>query len=233
MLVCNPPGEPIDGCITPGFSCLAINVPVLIWEQCRVLAGVDRSFGSVAALHLSAPVYRRIERQIQAVRGLLLTTASAPECRALAIEEVKAFIVSIVTTAWELSGAVAPPLDSVRNRMRLARRAESWMRAHLAEAVRVPDVCLALHVSRRELEYAFHLAFDQSPRDFLHALRLNAIRRTLQRGDARIIQAALDHGITHLGRLAGGYRQLFGEAPSETVRSARPAALESRENRRR
>jgi AraC family ethanolamine operon transcriptional activator len=94
------------------------------------------------------------------------------------------------------------------------------MRDHLAEPIRVPDVCLALSVSRRELEYAFRATFDQSPRDFLHALRLNAIRRALLRGDVRapIVHIALDHGITHPGRFAADYRALFGEPPSETFR---------------
>jgi transcriptional regulator GlxA family with amidase domain len=50
---------------------------------------------------------------------------------------------------------------------------------YLAEPVRVPDLCLALQVSRREVEYAFLALFDVSPHEFLHTLRLNAIRRVL------------------------------------------------------
>jgi AraC-like DNA-binding protein len=36
--------------------------------------------------------------------------------------------------------------------------------------------------------------------------------------DARIIDIAFDLGFTHLGRMAGAYRQKFGEAPSATLR---------------
>lgn len=69
MLVCNPPGEPIDGCITPGFACMAVNVPVAVWERCRALAGIGRSaFGSVAAFHLPPLLYARIERRLRATR---------------------------------------------------------------------------------------------------------------------------------------------------------------------
>ena len=87
--------------------------------------------------------------------------------------------------------------------------------------VQIPDVCTALKVSRRELEYAFRSTFDQSPRDFLQALRLNAIRRELLRCDTPIIDVAYQHGMTHLGRFAASYRQLSGEKPSQTARSVR------------
>jgi len=35
--------------------------------------------------------------------------------------------------------------------------------------------------------------------------------------DARVIDIAFDLGFTHLGRMAGAYRQKFGEAPSATL----------------
>jgi len=222
LLVCNPPGEGIEGRIAPGFRCAAVNVPRALWEEGRMLAGVEReSFGGVAAHHLEPPVYGAIERRLRAIRALLRTagiTADAP----FAAGEARAFMVGLATLAWRLRGTVKPLRDSLRNRMRLARRAEEWMRGHLAEPVQVPDACLALRVSRRELEYAFRTGFDTSPRDFLQALRLNAVRRHLQsESDDRvsISQLAMDHGMTHFGRFAAYYRTLFGESPSETRRA--------------
>lgn len=219
MLVCNPPGEPIDGCITPGFASLAVNVPVTVWEQCRALAGIERSeFGGFAAFQLPPPIHARIERQLRATRHLLQAAVAAPYLTAFAAREAADFVVQMVTGTWELSATTEPPRDSFRNRMRLARRAETWMRENLTESVSIPDVCLALRVSRRELEYAFRSAFDQSPRDFLQALRLNAIRRVLRGTEAPITQVAFDHGVMHLGRFAAHYHALFGEKPSATSR---------------
>jgi AraC family ethanolamine operon transcriptional activator len=88
----------------------------------------------------------------------------------------------------------------------------------------MPEVCLALRVSRRELEYAFRWTFDQSPRDCLQTLRLNAVRRHLLRakaGETSILSVAHEHGLTHLGRFSANYRALFGERPVETLRSSR------------
>jgi AraC-like DNA-binding protein len=219
VLVCNPPGEAIDGHIAPGFKCLAVSVPVEVWEQCRLLAGIERSaFGDVAAFHLQPTFYAAIEHQLRALRNLLLTSGSTPDLIAFAARRAADFAQQVATTAWELSSTAPPPRDSLRNRTRLARRAEMWMHEHLADAIQVPDVCLALRVSRRELEYAFRATFDQSPRDFLHALRLNAIRRALRRtGDhTSVLEVALNHGITHPSRFAAQYRQFFHENPSET-----------------
>lgn len=225
VLVCNPPGEGIDGRIAPGFECTAVNLPSALWEQCRELAGARRSaFGSVMAHRLPPAVYSGIEQRLRTVRRRL-STACTPEAMVFASREAADFTMQLAALAWQLSAAPASPKrESLRNRARLARRAEAWMREHLAEAVQVTDACLALRVSRRELEYAFRWTFDTSPRDFLQALRLNAIRRALQidGGDqGAVSRLALDHGITHFGRFAENYRALFGENPSETRRQLR------------
>jgi AraC family ethanolamine operon transcriptional activator len=91
----------------------------------------------------------------------------------------------------------------------------------LEETFQVDDVCLALHVSRRELEYAFRSILDQSPKAHLQTLRLNAIRRAMlhvEQGEVSVIDIAQSHGMTHLGRFAAHYRTLFGESPSSTLR---------------
>ncbi|MGC4074510.1 MAG: helix-turn-helix domain-containing protein [Nibricoccus sp.] len=90
------------------------------------------------------------------------------------------------------------------------------MREHLGESINVPDICLNLGISRRELEYSFRSVFDQSPREYLQTLRLNAIRRKLRSSGGSIIDVAFEHGINHLGRFSADYRALFGEYPSAT-----------------
>ncbi len=221
VLVCTPPGEIIDGSIVPGFECCAINVPHTVWERCRAVAGIEPT-GPLAVVshHLPPPLYAQIERSLRALRHMLRSAKSVAET-ALAARRASELAIEIFTTAWELSVTAQPPRDSLRNRARLARRAETWMHEHLAEPAGVPEICLALRVSRRELEYAFRSAFGESPRDFLQALRLNAVRRTLlRRGEDRsVTDIALAHGLHHLGRFAGHYRTLFGERPSTTRRA--------------
>ncbi len=217
VLMCNPPGVPIDGCIVPGFRCLTIGIPVALWAKCGKLAGRDPDdFGQVSAIHLTPSVYNRLEQQLVKMIPLLRRVADRSELSSAISGEIIGLITELITTAWELSRKVAIAPASHRNRTRLAHRADEWMRAHLGDAVQVPEVCLALRVSRRELEYAFRLTFDQSPRDFLQALRLNAVRRSLMKPEKAesVTEIAFDHGITHLGRFSENYRVLFGENPS-------------------
>lgn len=217
VLMCNPPGVPIDGWIVPGFRCLTMSVPVALWEKCAKLAGREPGeFDAVSAVRLPQPAFDHFERRLEKVVPMLRSAAPGGNIPCALLQEITELLTDIITTAWELSGRVVVAPASHRNRTRLAHRADEWMRAHLGEAVQVPEVCLAMGVSRRELEYAFRLTFDQSPRDFLQALRLNAIRRLLKQagGDFSLMDVAFDHGITHLGRFAGSYRALFGENPS-------------------
>lgn len=184
-----------------------------------MIAGVERNaLRSATAFHLPTPLYAQLDRKLTSIRRLLRASGATPHLARPALREASALVAEIFTAAWEVSEDVRPPRDSLRNRAHLVRRAEGWMREHLGEAVQMPDICLALRVSRRELEYAFRTVLDQSPRDYLQALRLNAIRRTLRqaRKDASIVDIAFDHGITHLGRFAAHYRTIFGETPRQT-----------------
>lgn len=222
ILVCIPPEEAMDGRIAPGFACASVYVPPEVWERCRRLAGAERElYGGTAAHRLHPQLYASVERQLRYTRSALHAAVADPRHAASALRDAALYVSRIITMAWEFPVADWRPRESQRNRARLARRAEAWMLDRLAEPVQVADVCLALGVSRRELEYAFRSAFDQSPRDHLQALRLNAVHRALCRADGAsdtVIRVALDHGITHLGRFAAQYRMLFGESPSATLR---------------
>ncbi len=219
VLVCTPPGEMIDGWIAPGFACLSIAVPATVWEETRELAGLDRNGTIGASVHfLGEETFLGIEARIRDLRTLLERAVIDPQWMTVSNATAMEFSRDLLTFAWSESGSVRPCRDSQRNRTRLARRAEDWMRAHLGESITIPELCRALGVSRREIEYAFRLIHDESPRDYLQALRLNAIRRALicGRSDQSISHLALANGVSHLSRFAANYRRMFGEYPTET-----------------
>lgn len=219
-LCCVPPGEGVEGHTMPNFGWMTVALPPSLWAQCRALAGVsDSKPHGFTACPLPSRLAATIEQQVQTTHALLRTAAKS-KSDSHAHANAARLAMHLATTACEFAARMRPPRESLRNRTRLARRAEAWMRERLAESIQVPDICLALGVSRRELEYAFRNTFDQSPRDFLHAVRMNAIRRTLLRTEPRtsILDVLLDHGLTHPGRFAADYRALFGERPSETRR---------------
>jgi AraC family ethanolamine operon transcriptional activator len=113
---------------------------------------------------------------------------------------------------------------SSRTRNYIVSRARDYMLAHIDEPITVPDLCIALGVSRRTLQYCFHDVLDMNPVKFLRALRLNAARRALKRdaasGQSTVTEIALQWGFWHLSYFSAEYKAMFGELPSETLRSA-------------
>jgi AraC family ethanolamine operon transcriptional activator len=103
----------------------------------------------------------------------------------------------------------------------VARRAERYMRERIAEPVCIDEVCVAVHVSRRYLEYAFNDAFGTSPSRYLRLLRLHEVRRRLKDlGHATTVtNEAMRLGFTHLGQFSVQYRKAFGQSPSATLAS--------------
>jgi AraC-like DNA-binding protein len=220
-LLCNPPDVPIDGFIAPGFHAVSTSITLELWEECqRVSGSVQERMEGFQVIPLSPETFRRLLASWNAARSCLSgddEDCARPSLMGAGLSR------ALATVAWENIARHRIIDGSPRNRFRLARRAEAWMRDRLAEPFSVPEVCLALGVSRRELEYSFHAAFGESPRAFLESLRMNAVRTALKRaGDGRsVTDVVLAHGFNHLGRFAERYRLMFGERPSETTRGYR------------
>jgi AraC family ethanolamine operon transcriptional activator len=124
-----------------------------------------------------------------------------------------------------LSGSrlVGRPVLSLRSRTRLVERAREHLHAQREVPVTVAELCAALGVSRRTLQYSFQEILGVSPVQFLRALRLNGVRRELRRttSDERVADVAARWGFWHPSQFATDYRRMFGERPSETVRRER------------
>lgn len=103
------------------------------------------------------------------------------------------------------------------------RRSRDFVDAAAGRRVTVRELCEATGVSWRTLDYAFKERYGVTPKAFLRARRLNAVRRQLQDPESAdtVSRAAGRWGFWHLSQFAADYRRLFGELPSETLRSVR------------
>jgi transcriptional regulator GlxA family with amidase domain len=106
----------------------------------------------------------------------------------------------------------------------MVERAEALLDARRGEPVSIAQLCAVAGVSERSLRNAFYDVRGMSPkRSAVHA-RLVEVRRALsdaRGGRGAVTTIATDHGFFELGRFAGAYKAVFGETPSETLRSGR------------
>lgn len=134
-------------------------------------------------------------------------------------QEVFNKLISTINEAPEQRPAPEPG-----SRHRLVAQARDYLLAHLDEPVTVADLCTALKVSRRTLQYSFQAVLNVNPVAWLRATRLNGVRRSLKaaRDDPRatVADIAARWGFWHLSHFAADYKLMFGELPSQTLRPA-------------
>ncbi|NMM27373.1 MAG: helix-turn-helix domain-containing protein [Glaciimonas sp.] len=108
------------------------------------------------------------------------------------------------------------------SRKRVVDKTKAYVLEHHDDPVTVTDLCMALNISRRTLQYSFESVLDINPAAYLRAIRLNRARRALKDGagiaQTTVADIAARWGFWHLSRFAGNYKQMFGELPSETLR---------------
>jgi AraC family transcriptional regulator, ethanolamine operon transcriptional activator len=116
------------------------------------------------------------------------------------------------------------PLGTERTRRahsRIVTIAEDYLLSRTGERVHVSDLCRAVDVSERTLEFAFKEVTGLSPVAYLTRLRLHRVRATLlaaEPGSTQVSVEALKWGFWHFGEFSRAYRRCFGELPSVTLR---------------
>ena len=153
--------------------------------------------------------------------GCALTTLAAQVQRDI-LQEVLARVTPIVLGHLESPG---PSKTSV-GRHQLVQRAREFVldRVGARDPVQVIDVCRALAVSRRTLQYSFEEVLGLNPATYLRVLRLNRARQDLLANDVNALQVkdvASRWGFWHLSRFGAEYRELYGELPSVTLKNPR------------
>jgi AraC family ethanolamine operon transcriptional activator len=109
-------------------------------------------------------------------------------------------------------------------RSMVVRRAEQFFRCHVGEPVSIAQLSTIAGVSERSLRNAFYHVCTTSPKRYLKLWQLHEVRRALrgaERPPLSVTDVATLHGFFELGRFAGEYKALFGEAPSQTLQRSR------------
>lgn len=141
-----------------------------------------------------------------------------PQLRKALQQAIFNALLDIIPPAPGSAAPCAPPA-----RQLLVKRARDYMEAHIDQPITIAELCIALGVSRRTLQYSFQEVLNLNPIKYLRTLRLNGVRRTLRHSSdtegSLIADVAARWGFWHLSHFAAEYKALFGELPSETLRS--------------
>jgi AraC family ethanolamine operon transcriptional activator len=116
------------------------------------------------------------------------------------------------------------PVEASTGRSQIVRRVEEFFRRHVGEPVSIARLSSIAGVSERSLRNAFYDVYTTSPKRYLKLWQLHQVRRALRSPVTReetVTNVATFHGFYELGRFAGEYKALFGEAPSQTLHKAR------------
>ena len=145
--------------------------------------------------------------------SLLNNSSAGAMAEALLWEHFRAFLAKTETS---LPSAV----QSSQSSMRMVWAAIDFMRAHYAEAITVSDIAAAVRTGPRNLQDAFRSCGNRTPIAMLSAIRMENVRLDLMISDPSfsVTHIAMNCGFTHMGRFAKAYRNIYGEAPSQTLR---------------
>jgi AraC-like DNA-binding protein len=119
------------------------------------------------------------------------------------------------------SGVVETSTDHRRHKAIIARF-EEFLAANSDRPLHLTEICAGIGVAERTLRCACEKHVGMGPIRFLTLRRMHLVRRALLQADpskSTVTRIVTDHGFWELGRFSVCYRALFGESPSETLRS--------------
>jgi AraC-like DNA-binding protein len=119
-----------------------------------------------------------------------------------------------------LSDAIRTFSGQAERLPRALRVARDRLADNAGEPLDLAQLACAAGIGIRALQLGFRRHFGVSISEMLLDMRLAGLHARLAQAppDASITEIAFDLGFTHLGRMAGAYREKFGETPSATLR---------------
>lgn len=189
-----------------------------VWATCHVDLG---RWPSEPVMLPGDALARRLTRHLLAIRSACLQAGdriSGAATQQQMADELLELLTPLVVQ--RLGGT--PDARPRGSHAALVRRAREHVLARADETLRIADLCRALGVSRRWLQWSFNEVLGTGPCHYLQLMRLTGARRMLQHAPPgrRVTDAVEAYGFWHLSRFSRDYRRHFGELPSQTLQRA-------------
>ncbi len=94
--------------------------------------------------------------------------------------------------------------------------------AHMDGKINIASLAKQYYVSEGTLQNSFKSLFGFTPKNFLRKMKLNLVYRDLKQADTEhetVSNVARRWGFMHMGHFSNYYTELFGENPSETLKT--------------
>ena len=185
----------------------------------------DREIG---ALLSSGGVLTLDPQRLRVLRSLVTRLVDAEHAEALAtpaaVRAAEAELVSTILLAFDTRSGAFPSRSGrpAVSRQFVLEQTLGFIRASDGADVYVEDLCHTARVSERTLRNVFQESFGIGPMRYLRLHQLHRVRARLRDADPHrdtITRIATECGIWDLSRLAREYRSLFGELPTQTLRT--------------
>lgn len=103
----------------------------------------------------------------------------------------------------------------------MLRRVVSFIHDNAHADIGLMDMAAAVNVTPRSVQYMFRRYLGTTPLEYLRRVRLDRAHRDLKAADPTVdtvTAIAGRWGFAHAGRFSMAYKQVFGTAPSSTLR---------------
>ena len=208
----------------PGTSVVVLLIKKKIfYDYCQLMDRDDLLQSTVLkkdqfSLPLSLSNYRNYIKQLFHLMEQRSPLLKARHYRRLIVEDMLPILIDAIPRMKPL-GVKKP---SSQNKTKLAFKAREYILEHLQEPLTLKELYQAIGTSQRNLFYSFEATFGMTPMKYIKAIRLQGLRRELKRANPQetLIMSLADRwGFWSAGHLARDYKKMFGELPSETLRS--------------
>jgi AraC family ethanolamine operon transcriptional activator len=163
----------------------------------------------------------------QSVRHLMTAAAMCPQFESE--EAAKSVAADLLKTSRWFFGQPLPAQARHEGRPKVSRqeivdRSMALLETRDGKPVLVGELSAAANVSERTLRRAFNEYYGIGPVRYLQLRQLHQVRRALQAAnpdEITVSNVLIRQGEWEFSRFAARYRRMFGELPSETLRTKR------------
>lgn len=215
------PGAELDAATPVGYTNATFSIPVHLLAERLNSTVPDEWLANGAVLTLPDELRRTMETFLSDLETWSRSVPDSVEFASAAprIEEelIEHFLGATPGVLNELRAAGRGHL---RRRYAMMRRVRDFLREHSTSPVRMDELCEAVGMSRRGLEYLFRDFLGIGVNAFIRHMRLQGARRAILQAEPTpggVKRIALEWGFWHLGRFSAEYKSQFDELPTATM----------------